>query len=69
MSVKRDEQLFFELETYYQYGITLWIENQKVSPIELMNCGLVEEESDYMRDYITNEQGVVKEIRFHKIGR
>lgn len=69
MSTQRIERLFFELETYYRQGISLWVENSNVSPIELISCNLVQEESDYMRDYITDERGVIESIRFDKIGR
>lgn len=69
MNIKRIERLFFELETYYRQGISLWVENSNVSPIELISCDLVQEESAYMRDYITDERGVIESIHFDKIGR
>lgn len=69
MNTKRMERLFFELEAYYRQGISLWVENSNVSPIELISCNLVQEESEYMRDYITDERGVVESIHFDKIDR
>ncbi len=69
MNVKRVERLFFELETYYRQGISLWVENSNVSPIELISCNLVQEESEYMRDYITNERGMVESIHFDKVDK
>lgn len=69
MDTKRIERLFFELENYYRQGISLWIEDSNVSPIELISCNLVQEDSGYMRDYIADERGVIEAIHFDKIDR
>lgn len=69
MNINRLERLFFELETYYRQGVSLWVENSNVSPIELISCELVQEESAYMRDYVTDERGMVESIHFDKVAR
>ena len=60
--------LLLELEGYENGGVTVWLEGTVSTPYEIAKACAVEEESNsYMRDYITDERGELKEIRFDRI--
>lgn len=61
-------QLFKELVNYERQGISLWMDNSPSSPVDIVNSGVLQEEGLYMRDYIANEEGVLIEIHFDRIG-
>lgn len=59
--------LFFlvELEEYETRGVPLLLEGRVSTPIQIFYA--LQESSDYMSDYIGDEQGILKEIRFDKV--
>lgn len=61
-------QLFKELVNYERQGVSLWMDNSPSSPVDIVNGGVLQEEGLYMRDYIANEEGVLIEIHFDRIG-
>lgn len=61
-------QLFRELMNYEKKGVSLWMDNSQASPAEIANSEILKEEAAYMRDYIANEEGVIEEIHFNRIG-
>lgn len=61
-------QLFRELMNYEKKGVSLWMDNSPASPAEIANSEILKEEAAYMRDYIANEEGVIEEIHFNRIG-
>jgi hypothetical protein len=61
------EVLFLELETLQGFGATIWLDGKLTSPLEASNAVLVNEEDNYMRDYVLDEGGVVRELRFDKV--
>lgn len=61
-------QLFRELMNYEKQGVSLWMDNSPASPAEIANSEILKEEAAYMRDYIANEEGVIEEIHFNRIG-
>ena len=60
--------LLLELEGYENGGITVWLDGTVSSPCEIAYaCRMEEDSNSYMRDYITDEKGELKEIRFDRI--
>jgi hypothetical protein len=63
------EQLEFikELQLYEMWGISLYIDSQEATPDDILNAHEINEEADYMRDYIFNKSGSLIELCFNKI--
>ena len=61
------EQLFKELTQYEKEGVRIRMDDQLVSPMQVVSVHLVKETNTYMRDYIINEEGRVEEICFHNV--
>lgn len=55
-----------ELQTLEERGVGIWMEGRISTPKNVTETMSVNEESDYMRDYIFQE-GVLKELHFDKI--
>jgi len=60
-------QFKIELEEFVNDGILLWLNGNISDPEQIIRAHLVEEENNYMRDYITDEKGGVKGLGFDKI--
>lgn len=60
-------RLYTELSAYENYGIRMKLNNQPASPMQIVTAHMVREESSYMRDYVWDEKGHMKEIAFHNI--
>lgn len=60
-------QLYAELEKYENSGICMKLEDFQASPMQIVTAHMVREESNYMRDYIWDEKGCVREVTFHSI--
>ena len=58
--------VFFELTAFADSGVGLFLDDAKSSPAQIAAaCSMVREE--FMRDYVTDETGVIEEIRFQHI--
>lgn len=65
MSGKRDSSILLcELETYRRQGIPLMLNGRPSTPSEIEQACSIAEEGVYMRDYVQNERGEVKELDF-----
>lgn len=53
-----------ELETYEKQGVELRLDGQPGTPKTISRACRIAEEGNYMRDYIYNEAGDVKELSF-----
>lgn len=64
---ENDEQLLKKkLEQVCDSGVALFLEGEPSSPEEIAGrC--IREESIYMADYILDEQGILKELRYDKV--
>ena len=60
-------ELFEELSKYERCGIPMKIDGVAASPLQITTAHMVKEDSSYMRDYVLNEEGRVKELCFDKI--
>ena len=61
------KNLFAELEKYEQSGVSMKLNNDPASPMQIVTAHMVKEDQAYMRDYVWNEKGHVKELTFHNI--
>lgn len=65
-SEKKQSSLISHLEKISQNGVSLYLNGHSATPDEIADC-CVNEEAVYMPDYVTDELGVLKEIRYDKI--
>ena len=61
------QRLLIELESIQKRGITIFLNGMPSSPSDVTNVLYVNESSDFMRDYVTDEKGVWRELRFDRI--
>ena len=59
--------LFAELEKYEGSGISMTLNDYPASPMQIVTAHMVQEEPAYMRDYVWDEKGKVKEVAFYSI--
>lgn len=62
------EEMLLHLEQMRRNGVELFLDGQAVLPIEVV-AKAVRENSLYMADYVLNDEGAVKEVRFDKVTR
>lgn len=67
MQEARYKELFAELANYENIGIHLKLNNQLASPMQVVSALMLKEETSYMRDYIWDDRGRIKELTFHNI--
>lgn len=66
----RDEvfqEMYIELEMYEHYGVSMKLDDYPASPMQIVTAHMVQENSNYMRDYVYDEKGYLKELDFHNI--
>lgn len=61
------QELFEELSEYEQSGIQINMDGRPASPLQIVNAHMVREESTYMRDYVLDDDGHLKELSFHNL--
>lgn len=64
---KAYRELFTELSEYERHGVPMSIDGESASPMQIAEAHMIKEDSDYMRDYIWDEDGNVEELCFHEI--
>lgn len=67
MENEKYKNLFTELETYERSGVSMKLGNSPASPLQIVTAHMVREEQIYMRDYVWDEKGHMKELTFHNI--
>ena len=67
MDEKTQKSLFVELESYEQLGIRMRIDEEPASPMQIVTAHMLKEENNYMRDYVWDEKGKIRELVFHNI--
>ncbi|MBQ8591311.1 MAG: hypothetical protein IJ485_00970 [Lachnospiraceae bacterium] len=55
------------LENIVHSGVNLYLDGRRVSPQEIADIYAVREDVAYMPDYVTDDRGVLKEVRYDKI--
>lgn len=67
---KKYREMFDELSDYERYGIPIKMNGIYASPMQVVSAHMVkEDDSTYMRDYIVDDSGHVKELCFYHIKR
>lgn len=66
MNTQDKNQLYLELASMEDRGITIWLEGTPSNSFDVSSQLCIQEEEAYMRDYVF-EQGVLKEIHFDKL--
>ena len=62
------KDLYAELEKYENRGVSIRLNNQPASPMQIVTAHMVKEENAYMRDYVWDDKGRnAKELGFHRI--
>lgn len=61
------QRLLIELENIQNRGITIFLDGIPSSPLDVTDILCVNENYDFMRDYVTDEKGVWTELRFDRI--
>jgi len=59
--------LFTELKGYEKKGVNMSINGLPASPMQIVQAHIMKEDSAYMRDYVLNEKGDIKELGFHDV--
>ena len=67
MSTEKYKNFFMELEMYERLGVSMQLNNYPASPMQIVTAHMMKEEQAYMRDYVWDEKGHVKELLFHNI--
>lgn len=65
---KNYQELFSELTAYERSGVRMQIDGISASPLQIVSAHMIRENSNYMRDYIINEEGKITELDFYEIG-
>lgn len=65
-SEENQTTILTRLETIRQKGIALYLNGCSATPDEIANC-CVNEDTVYMPDYVIDETGMLREIRYDKI--
>ena len=63
------KNFYAELEQYERSGISMKLDNYPASPMQIVSAHMVKEDHTYMRDYVWDECGRVKELAFHNVKR
>ena len=61
------QKLFNELYQYEKQGVYMEMEGSPASPTQIVRAHMLRENTGYMRDYVLNENGDIKELYFHQI--
>lgn len=60
---------YAELEQYERSGVSMKLNDYPASPMQIVSAHMVTEDKVYMRDYVWDEHGHVKELTFHNINK
>ena len=67
VSMKKEtyEELYAELEKYENAGIRMKLNDYPASPLQIVSAHMIRENPSYMRDYVWDDKGKVKELTFY----
>lgn len=63
------QTLFTELTDYEKKGVYMLINGLPASPMQIVQAHIMREDSAYMRDYVLNDKGDIKELDFLDINK
>ncbi len=60
-------KLFKELSGYEKKGVGMWMDGLPASPMQIVQAHIMREDTVYMRDYVLNDKGDIKDLCFHDV--
>lgn len=64
---KSYQELFSELTEYEKSGIRMHMDGKLASPLQIVSAHMIRETNNYMRDYVMDENGKLKELDFYEV--
>ena len=64
---KSYQELFSELTEYEKSGIRMHMDGRLASPLQIVSAHMIRETNNYMRDYVMDENGKLKELDFYEL--
>lgn len=64
---KSYQELFSELTGYEKSGIRMHMDGRLASPMQIVSAHMIRETNHYMRDYVMDENGKLKELDFYEV--
>lgn len=61
------EKIVLELEIMKSQGISIFLEGELTEPEDVATACIMCEGSSYMRDYLRDEEGILRELHFDKV--
>lgn len=66
---KNLQKMFQELTGYEKRNVELKIDGVPASPLQIVQAHIMREDVDYMREYVLDDEGDIKELCFNSIIR
>ncbi|MDY2813055.1 MAG: hypothetical protein SOU03_03715 [Dorea sp.] len=64
---KNLQKMFQELTGYEKRNVELKIDGVPASPLQIVQAHIMREDVDYMREYVLDDEGDIKELCFNSI--
>ena len=64
---KNLQKMFQELTGYEKRNVGLKIDGVPASPLQIVQAHIMREDVDYMREYVLDDEGDIKELCFNSI--
>lgn len=61
------QKMFTELTGYEKKGVFMVMNGMPASPMQIVQAHIMREDAVYMRDYVLNDKGDIKELCFHDV--
>lgn len=59
--------LYAELEAYEHMGVRMGIDDHPASPMQIVKAHMIREDASYMRDYVMDDDGKLRELLFYNV--
>lgn len=66
-SEQKFQKMFTELTGYEKKGVFMVMNGVPASPMQIVQAHIMREDAVYMRDYVLNDKGDIKELCFHDV--
>lgn len=64
---QKAHNLFSELTGYEKKGVSISLNGSPASPMQVVAAYVMREDESYMRDYVLNDKGDIKELCFNYV--
>lgn len=62
-----NQKMFQELTSYEKKHVGLKMNGEPASPMQIVHAHMMKEDMVYMRDYVLNDKGDIKELWFNSV--